>query len=164
MNFFTRLLRRWGRPRVIAKIRKAYPDLAAAVSESDLIIKYLELATEALAKAEADYEAIPDELKVGAYPQVPKLLIEALPYFTNASRESYVLLSMKQHREISQLKTDQAWLEQRLELATKLNTIYEDREVVFQQVLDEAGINAEMIDRMSISVIKRSVDINNRSN
>jgi hypothetical protein len=164
MNFIARLLHRWRRRRVIAQIRETYPDLAAAVDESSLIAKYLELATDALAKAEADYEAIPEEQRVGAYPQAPQLLIDALPYFTSASKESYVLLTLKQHREIDLLKTDKAWLSQQLELNMQLNKIYEDREVIFQQVLDEAGIDAEMIDRMAIKVNSKSIDLNNRSN
>lgn len=162
MNLFERMVRSFGERRICIRIRQAHPELAD-VSDDNLIFRYLELATTELAKAEAAYLAAGEEA-TGGYPQATQLMVDTLPYFSDASRTSFVLLTIRQHSTISQLKADKAWLEQRLELATKLNTIYEDREVVFQQVLDEAGINAEMIDRMSINVIKRSVDINNRSN
>lgn len=154
---------------LLARIRAQEPDLVADTNE-ELLLAFMERSLDQLLLAEDAFAQLPDDTLEVA-PEASPLMWDALMFTARLPVAVYALNAMKAEvrleeaeNEIDELLDDVDELQASLNQANELISQYRARELHIQQLLDESGIDAEVINRMSTDIASRSIELQNRLN
>jgi hypothetical protein len=154
---------------LLTRIRAQEPDLTADTDEA-LLLAFMERSLDQLLLAEDAFAELPEGTG-GTATDASPLMWDALTFTARLPVAVYALNGMKAEvrleeaeNEVDELLNEVEQMKADLDQARGLIDQYRSRELHLQQLLDEAGIDVEIIDRMSTDIASRSIELDNRLN
>lgn len=154
---------------LLARIRAQEPDLTADTDEA-VLLAFMERSLDQLLLAEDAFAELPEGTG-GTAPEASPLMWDALMFTARLPTAVYALTAMKAEvrlefaeDDIDDLLDEVDVLKVKLDEANELIQQYKDRELHIQQILDEAGISVDIINRMSTDIASRAIELHNRLN